>query len=263
MNLTNIMGAAGAAVNPQARPTNQWSTKPFDCGGNVPPKHLAYAYLCFPCAAAHAKMKADKSNPIFNCLCFTPLGAYNSVRLSYGIVGDCKNDLIYGCLCMPCGTRQSWTEVNVLGPVAGTHGSDQEHWTASLFACEPNSCLKATFCPCIVAHDIRILLHDSSKDEAWFNYLCILPTSMYGQTRHHIGIRSEWPHPTCEDLVVGLFCYPCALIRANTEAGNWRMKQAGANALGGAVGSAKAKASNAAMAATNAANNAAAKFRMK
>ena len=66
--------------------------------------------------------------------------------------------------------------------------------------------------------------------------------SMYGQTRHVAGIKSEWPHETCEDIFVGCFFYPCALVRANTEAVTWRAKQAGASAIAGAMGAAKAKA---------------------
>lgn len=41
---------------------------------------------------------------------------------------------------------------------------------------------------------------------------------MYGQVRHTYGIGSEWPHPVCEDIIVGLFFYPCALNRALREA---------------------------------------------
>lgn len=266
MNLTNIMGAAGSTFTPQPGPTNQWSTEPFACDANVPRNHLLYAFLCCPCAAAHAKAKADKTNPVFNFLCFSPLGSYNSVRRSYGIIGECKNDMLYGCLCGPCGARQAWTESNLLGPLSGTHGADQAQWFDGLFSCDPNACIRATFCPCWVAHDIRQLLLGKTTDasraseEKWFHYCCLLPMSMYGQTRHDLGIRSEWPHPTCEDVCVGCFFYPCALVRANVEALRWRTKQSTNSIVTGAVDAAKRKSAEAAANAKNAVSNMSSRF---
>jgi hypothetical protein len=244
LTFTGVMGAAGAAVNPVAKADNQWTTTTFDCGPKAPKDHWALAMFCGPCVAAQAKAQMDKSNPVFNFFCFTPLGSYNQVRHSYGIKGTCGDDLLNACLCMPCGARQIYTESSLVGQVPGTYGQDSGQWIVNLMTCEPNSCMKATFCPCIISHSIRSLLLPHTKEDPYFNYLCILPMSMYGQTRHHVGIKSEWPHPTCEDVAVGCFFYPCALLRAEKEALAWRTKQTANSVVAGAMGAAVAKVGN-------------------
>jgi hypothetical protein len=240
--MTNIMGAAASAVAaPQA--TAQWATKPFQCDG-VERNHWLYAAFCFPCTAAHAKAKSDNSNPVFNFLCFTPLGSYNYIRLSYNIIGECGGDLFNGCLCMPCGVRQAWTEVETRGTVPGVPPPGTEptaEWTTSLFQCSTLDCLMAMVCPCVIAKRARVLLQPAAAKNEWFDYCCLLPTSMYGTVRHTAGIASEWPHATCEDLAVGVLCYPCALNRAMREAAAYRAKAA-TNTVGAKIGDAKNKA---------------------
>lgn len=221
--------AVGAATT--AAPSNQWTTKLHQCD-QVPPPHWLLAIFCLPCAAAKAKSKVDQSNPFFNFMCWTPVGTYSFVRASYNIVGDGGEDCCNGGICMPCGTRQVFTEASQLGPLAGgSYGQTTNAWTAPLFECQGSECAMATFCPCMVSSAIRVLMQPSTSGDKWFNLLCVVPTGWYGQVRHTAGIGSEWPHPVMEDLIVGSFCYPCALNRAQKEATAYRAKQAASSAV--------------------------------
>eukprot|EP00759_Apiculatamorpha_spiralis_P057647 PhF_6_TR8733/c0_g2_i2/m.13732 len=46
---------------------------------------------------------------------------------------------------------------------------------------------------------------------------CTVPCAAYGEARQQYGIESEFPVGLCEDVVVGWFCYPCAIRRASME----------------------------------------------
>lgn len=233
-----------------APPTQQFSTEPFQCEG-IDKAHWAYACFCPFCAAAHAKSKADKTNPVFNVFCFLPVGAYSYVRHTYGILGKCGDDLLYGCLCAPCGTRQLYTEASTLGAAPAFATADEKRdarWTTKLFECTGGcaDCCFAAACPCVVAHKTRVLLQPQTEKDEWFDYFCMLPCAMYGQVRHTVGVQSTWPHETCEDLAIGTFFYPCALMQASREATLWQAKNAGGTVLSkvaegaaGAMGSLK------------------------
>lgn len=239
-------GLAAASKVVSAAPTEQWKTKPFQCEG-VKNEDWLYAVFCPVCAAAHAKSKVDQTHPIFNFFCFTPIGSYSMVRHSYGILGECGEDCLYGGLCTFCGVRQIWSEANIRGPIPGKYGQLTGQWSTELFQCECAELAKAAFCPFLVAHEVRALIHPQTNN--WFDCFCLIPTSMYGQVRNTYGIGSEW-NPVCEDLVVGAACYPCALNRALREAvyqrtlaatatvsgianaAQAKIQQAGANALG-------------------------------
>lgn len=216
MNLAHAVSAATQVVGKvAANQTEQWSTKIFQCD-NIPAEHWVYGIFCTPCAAAHAKSKVDQTNPCFNFLCFTPIGSYSMVRHHYNIMGECGTDMFHGVFCMPCSARHIWTEANLRGVIAGKHGQNSGTWSTELTQCDCSEFWRAAICPCWVSHEVRQLMH--LKADNCFDYLCILPTSMYGQVRHTYGIQSEWPHPVCEDLFLGAVCYPCALNRALREA---------------------------------------------
>lgn len=214
MNLAAVaastaLGVVGKAVSQ----TEQWSTKIFQCDG-IATEHWVYAIFCPLCAAAHAKTKVDQTNVFFNFLCFTPIGSYSMVRHHYNIMGECGQDMFHGGLCLPCGARHIWTEANMRGQIAGKHGANSGTWSTELTQCDCSEFTRAAFCPCMVSHEVRQLMH--IKTDNCFDYLCLIPTSMYGQVRHTYGIQSDCP--VLEDLCVGLFCYPCGLNRALREA---------------------------------------------
>ena len=207
-------GLATASKLAGGAATEQWSTKPFQCEG-IKNEHWAYAIFCPLCAAAQAKGLVDQTHPVFNFFCFTPIGSYSMIRHSYGIMGECGEDCLYGGLCVFCGTRQVYTEANTRGSIPGKYGQLAGQWSTELFQCECTEFVKAALCPFLVAHEVRALIHHQADN--WFDCFCLIPTSMYGQVRNTYGIGSEW-HPLCEDLLVGSFCYPCALNRALREA---------------------------------------------
>ena len=214
MNLA-VSAASHVAGIAQAQ-TEQWNTTMGQCEG-VENKHWAYAIFCPLCAAAQAKGEMDQTHPVFNFFCFTPIGGYSYVRQGYNIMGECGQDCINGGLCMPCGVRQMYTESQTRRQIAGRFGETSGNWNTQLGEC--NDCgefFKAVFCPCIVSHEIHQMMQP--KADNCFDYFCIIPMSMYGQVRVTYGIGSEWPHPVCEDLCVGLLLYPCALNRSLREA---------------------------------------------
>jgi hypothetical protein len=228
MNISTVVSAANAVVAATHAQTEMWGTKLSDCCTETAKKeHWLYAIFCTPCAAAHSKMKADKSNPVFNFFCFMPVGSYSMVRHHYGIMGKPCDDVLYGWFCMPCAVRQMWTEVQIRGELPGRYGDNTGTWSAELTQCDCQEFWMAAGCPCLVAHDIRQLMHP--KTDKCFDALCMLPCSMYGQVRHTYGINSEWPHPTCEDIFLGCFFYPCALNRALREAGFQKTRAATAH----------------------------------
>ena len=224
-----VAGATTAASAVAATPNNQWSTTLMSCeSGKAGFEQWAFAIFCLPCASAMAKSKADQSNPVFNFFCWHPVSMYSFVRIAYNIMGDCGTDLMHGLLCMPCGTRQAYSEAVQLGPLpGGNYGQSTATWTSPLLECTSGQCLYAAVCPCVVSHQTRVLLQPAAATDPWFDYLCVFPTAMYGQTRHTVGIGAEWaPHPVVEDFLPGMFCYPCGLNRALKEATAYRAKAA-------------------------------------
>ena len=240
MNLATT--AAVAASNLQGMASKQsenWKTTMSQCDSNVPTEHWICAVLFPPCVAAQAKSTMDQSNPVFNFCCFTPLGSYSYVRNGYNIQGECGRDCMNGGLCFPCGARRIYTETSLRQQIPGRYGQTSQTWNSQLGDC--NDCgefVKALFCPCLVSHDIRKIMQVHSNH--WFDWFCIIPTSMYGQVRNTYGIGSSWPHPTCEDIVVGALLYPCALNRALKEA-TYQKTVAASTAAAGFVGGVQAK----------------------
>ena len=225
MNIARAVSAASQVVSASRTPTEQWGTKLGQCCDETAKRdHWLYAAFCTPCAAAHAKSKVDKSNPVFNFFCFLPVGSYSMVRHHYNIMGECGQDMMYGWFCMPCAARQIWTEANIRGELAGRFGDNTGTWSVELFACDCGDFWMAACCPFLVAHEIRLNMH--SHADKCFDCLCMIPFSMYGQVRHTYGLNSEWPHPVCEDFGLGLFFYPCALNRALHEARFQKTRQA-------------------------------------
>ena len=213
---TAAVGAINQVAGAMAPQTEQWSTKMMQCDG-IPKEHWFYSIFCTPCAAAHAKSKVDQTHPVFNFFCFLPVGSYSFVRHAYNIMGECGQDCMYGWGCMFCATRQIWTEANTRGKIVGKYGQASAQWSTDLTQCDCGQFWKAALCPCLIAHEVRTLMQP--KADNCFDYLCILPTSMYGQVRVTYGIASGWPMSGgCEDIIVGLFMYPCGLNRALREA---------------------------------------------
>ena len=217
MNLAAVASAGANAVHAAAKtPTEQWGSTIGECKEPAKTKHWLYSIFCTPCAAAYAKSQVDKSNPVFNFFCFYPVGNYSMVRHHYNIMGTPCKDVLYGWFCMPCATRQIYTESEIRGNLQGRYGDNTGSWSAELFQCDCQEFWMAACCPFLVAHDIRVRMHPNT--DKCFDCLCTIPFSMYGQVRHTYGINSEWPHATCEDCGLGLFFYPCALNRAQREA---------------------------------------------
>lgn len=228
----------GAIAN--ARANEQWSTKTGECDeAQVPKSHWYLSCLCPHVAAAKAKSAMDQSNAFFNCLCVPPPQAYSFIRQGYGIQGTWKDDCTNGVLCLPCGTRQAYTEALKRQQIAGKYGQLSQQWSSELLRCDDaQEVAKAVFCPCLVAHNIHRMIQPTANPV--FDYPCLLPTSMYGIVRNTYGIGSEWPHAALEDIGVGLFLYPCALNRALREAAYQKTVNA-TNAVAGVMGSAQAK----------------------
>ena len=86
----------------------------------------------------------------------------------------------------------------------------------------------------MTSNSIRKILHPHS--DTWFNMLCLVPCSMYGVVRNTYGIRSEFPSPVCEDVGVGLVCYPCALSRAARDVGPLKATTMATGAVEGVAG---------------------------
>ena len=212
--------AAGAAQNllSGAAATDQWTTQTFQCGG-VAPLDWFLGCCCGPCAAAKAKSNADLSNPLYNLMCWTPLGAYSYVRYGYRIIGDCGTDCVTGMCCMPCAARQIYTESNVRGAQPGGHfGGHSREWHSSHWDCGCTELCFATMCPCVITNTVRQIVQPGT--EQWFNMCCVLPTATYGLVRNSYGLEAAvcGEYPCVEDVLYGAGCYPCALARAQREA---------------------------------------------
>lgn len=200
-------------------PPTEWATKLGQCGDGVEMKDWLLSCFCLPCTAAMAKSNMDKTHPLFNFLCFSPIGAYSYTRLGYNIMGECGRDCCVGLFCAPCATRQMYTESNrrgVQSDASANQGNFDQKWKTGLFACTCTELCCAVLCPCCVAHNTRVLLQPTTNN--WFDYFCLVPLSMYGQVRNQYGLDTECPHVLLEDICVAAFCGPCALARAQREA---------------------------------------------
>lgn len=238
MQASPVSGLMGAS--------DQWSTRLGQCEG-TPVEQWLLSIFCLPCAMAKAKSNTDQTHPCFNFLCWTPIGSHNFVRLGYGIKGECGEDCAKVIFCSCCSTRQTYHETESRGQLKGAYyGQNTREWmTGSLFGCTVTELCMTLCCPCIVTHRVRNILQPSS--DQWFDCCCVLPTAMYGDVRNTYGLKSECPDAPClEDMGVGLFCFPCALARAQREA--LAQKAAGvaggvmqgvAGVVGGMVGTAK------------------------
>ncbi len=142
------------------------------------------------------------------------------MRHEYNIPGVCGDDLGYTLFCPFCVGRQILTESRLRGVsmqrYAPVYGANTDRWNISLFDCDFCNCLSALVCPCCMTADIRVMLQPSAAQDGFINHCCIMPPAMYGQVRNHYGIISDVPF--CEDVLLALVCYPCAIIRAKKEA---------------------------------------------
>lgn len=212
--MNQVMGQAQALPPPPPPP--QWSTRLTQCDQPARTEDWCFACFCPQCAQSSAKSSTDRSDCIFNFCCFHPIGSYSHVRHAYGIPGSCGDDLGYGLFCMPCATRRILTEARVKGLSYGTYGANNQQWQNTLFGCTCCELLEAAICPCLVVHQTRGLLQPGSREDCCFNSFCILPTSTYGQVRHHYNLISDCP--LLEDLCLPLVCFPCTLNQARREA---------------------------------------------
>jgi hypothetical protein len=196
-----------------------WNSTLSDCSDKAPliPDWIL-ACFCTLCQAARGKAQSDLTSPVFNVLCFSPCGSYSFVREAYNIAGDGLSDCLVGFFCCVCASRQLFHEGNTRGCTAGKFGQRSHSWSSPLCGFgDFQEFLNALCCPCLVTHETRQTLQFRSE-EKWFDRLCLLPTSMYGQTRNTFGIAPECCHALCDDVVVALLCCPCAVARARREA---------------------------------------------
>ncbi|CUG92520.1 Hypothetical protein, putative [Bodo saltans] len=239
MNFATTAVTAASAVTVTMR-AEEWSSTATTCNEEFAPRaHWYYAIFCPVCTAAIAKSNMDQSSPVYNVFCVPPCVTYSYLRLGYNLKGSWQTDCINGFLCAPCGARQAYTESKKKGHIAGHYGLQDQQWSSELFRCDDlQEVVKALFCPCIVAHDIRTMIQPTAHPA--FDYPCLFPVAMYGIIRNMFGITSEWPHPALEDAGVGCFLYPCALNRALREAAYQKTVNA-TNAVAGVIGSAQAR----------------------
>lgn len=214
----NVSAAEEAAAG-----TGQWSSGLFDlCCENSDPSDHFYAYCC-PCfTMGVAKSRADQTDVCFNCCCFPFIctsGVYGLVRVGYGIQGSAGYDCLSGSLAPCCAIRRMFTESRNQPRWVGYYGTETEEWNEHMGNFnDGRECAKACFCPFVLSHEIHTQLqyHSELPTNRWLDYACLLPCSMYGQTRTTYGIKKQnW----AEDFCCGGFFYPCGLNRASKEVG--------------------------------------------
>lgn len=200
--------------------SNVWSSRITQCDPPGTGSDWCLSFVFCPCTAAAAKYAVDRTNPIYDCLCWNPVASLAYVRHEYGITGPCGDDCGYGIFCGPCSVRQMYTETRLRGPSpkpwAALYGQNIDQWQRSLFDCTTCGFLKALVCPCCAAADVRDILQPSAAGDDCFNVFCLNPLSMYGQVRSHYGILADCP--LAEDLFVPIVCCPCSINRARVEA---------------------------------------------
>lgn len=197
--------------------SNVWTTRFLQHDNGVECSDIMFSCFCLPCAAAKAKSNTDRSDCVYNFCCWTPAGVYHYVRNAYGIEGVCGDDLAWSVICPCFQVRQALTESkirNVASSVPPQAGSNSIPWGVSLFDCSVCELCETALCAPCVTHSIHQHIQPKA-DSCCFDFLCIPPTAMYGQIRHHYGILSDMAY--CEDLALPLICFPCALNRARKE----------------------------------------------
>merc|ERR1719456_1237800 len=191
----------------------RWTTRAGQCDPPATCEQWLCACFCTQCAQAQAKSNVDGTHVCYNCLCWHHGGSVSFVRREYGLFGTCGDDLMCSLFCGPCQVRQALTESELRGvvpsPFFARKGPSQREWANTLFGCDGCECLEAMLCPWCVAHYTRNMLQPVERGDCCFDMLCILPTAIYGQVRHHHGIHAEFG--VLEDVCLPVVCYPCAL----------------------------------------------------
>lgn len=211
-----VQQVVGMAM-PVSAPVPDWQSRIAQSSAPVNMEEWLWACCCLPFANAKAKSDADKSNPVYNFCCWSPVGVYSYVRLGYRIPGTCGDDMGYSLLCTPCTVRRTMTETRIRGPIPNpAYGANMNQWHVSLFDCSPVELCETVFCTPCMTHEVRVALQPEAQQSCCFDALCIVPTSMYGQVRNNYGIITDIP--IIEDTLLPLLCFPCALNRARKEA---------------------------------------------
>jgi hypothetical protein len=195
---------------------NDWSTRATQCDPPADMQEWFLAMLCFQCAQASAKSKADGTHCFYNLLCWHHGGTVNWIRRGYGIQGTCGDDMAWSILCYPCAVRRVLTESKVRGQWRQIGNSTQDNWLATTFGCSFCGIVQATICPFCVAHEARLILQPQpGSDDMCFDWMCLIPFALYGLVRHAFNLRSDCG--LLEDVAFPLILYPCALDRARRE----------------------------------------------
>ena len=199
-----------------------WQTKLFQYNDPVTPAECAFGFFCFQCAQAKAKSQMDGSGMLFNCCCWHHGATLSWMRERYGIAGACGEDMMSSLFCGCCAGRRVYTEARLRGAhVPPTpRPAQQQAWKEALFGCSAGGCLQAAFCPCCVAHDVRIHLQERGgmpEPDFCYDVVCLPPCAMYGQVRHVYNLEEQGLPAAIEDVCVPLVLMPCALSLAARE----------------------------------------------
>ena len=207
-----VFGKATQQVQQVQQPT--WTSQMFQCG--TPPttcEDWAFSVLCTPCATAVAKTEADKSNVCYNFMCWHPVASYSYIRHIYHLPGTPGEDCGLGICCMPCAVRHMYTESRMrkVPLMYGKAGTNSDNWHVGLFDCHCTQFAYSCFCAPCMTGKIRAALQPTASEDCCFNSVCIIPTAVYGQTRHEFGLKTDCA--PMGDLCVPLWCFPCAYDR--------------------------------------------------
>lgn len=209
-----------------------WLTRISQIAPPVETEDCMTGWLCCHCAAAKAKADLDGSSCCRNAVCWNIVGVYSWVRRGYGIPQHWFWDLMGGLVCPCCAGVRSLTETRQRGriPLRSTIGP--RTFITPFFGCHAKDFLQACFCPCRYSHDVRKNLqrrpegchydiqqleHDQSR---LFDTCCINPMVLHGEVRHmyNLGPVSVWCGSTLDDWIIPVFCLPCAVVQAKSEA---------------------------------------------
>lgn len=207
----SVLGTGG----PAPPPPPEWLTRMAQCDPPAKVEEWFFALFCFQCAQASAKGKADGSHCFYNFLCWHHIGTYSWIRRGYHIPGTCGDDMMCGLFCYPCTIRRVLTETAQRGQVVQIGNMNDGKWIETLFGCGCCGLFQAAICPFCVAHEARLLLQPQGETDTCFDWLCLIPTALYGQTRHSFNLKSDCP--LIEDILLPVVCYPCAVDQARRE----------------------------------------------
>lgn len=208
---------ANAVVGGQPQnfvPPPEWLTRLTQCDPPARCEDWAFACFCNHCAQASAKSQHDGTHCFYNLLCWHHIGSYSYIRRGYGIPGTCGDDMMCGLFCFPCTIRRIVTETRERGQVQPIGNMNNGVWMETLFGCSCCGLFQSLICPFCVAHEARLFLQPGVNDTC-FDWLCLIPTAMYGQVRHTFQLRSDCP--LIEDICLPTVCWPCALDQARRE----------------------------------------------